>query len=146
MLFSALSTPCSAFENSLSILRPHVSIWKWGPYLFCAHSKERGGTLGMHLPPLAALVVSEGEQAGEMGRMKSHEASLGKLQRCLRLPRKLKLQWKEGKWSFPSTLEQRSSSPQITQNKLELPEHVFILVTQPRRFLGHQYTDVHWLS
>lgn len=40
MLFSALSTPCSqALENSLSILRPHVPIWKWGPYLFCARCK-----------------------------------------------------------------------------------------------------------
>lgn len=68
--------------------------------------------------------------------MKSHEASLGKLQRCLRLPGKLKLQWKEGKWSFPSTLGQHGSSPQITQSKLELSEHVFILVTQPRCFLG----------
>lgn len=45
--------------------------------------------------------------------MRSHEASLGKLQRCLSLPRKLKLQWKEGKWSFPSTLGQHSSSPPL---------------------------------
>lgn len=74
--------------------------------------------------------------------MKSHEASLGRLQRCLRLPRKLNLQWKEGKRAFPSTLGQQSSSPWITQSKLELSRHVFILVTQPRHF-QEGYTDVH---
>lgn len=75
--------------------------------------------------------------------MKSHEASLGKLQRCLRLPRELKLQWREGEQSFPSTLGQHSSFPQITQSKLELSEHIFILVTQPRHSLGLTPGGIH---
>lgn len=61
MLFSALSTPCSkALENSLSILRPHVSIWKYNmaDTYFALATKERGGTFEMRLPPQATLVSS----------------------------------------------------------------------------------------
>lgn len=147
MLFSALSTPCSkALENSLSILRPHTSIWKRGQYLFFSYAaKERGGTFEMRLPPRATLLSS---WRWEMGRTESHEAPPGKLQYCFRLPGKLRPWWKEGKMSFPSSLGQNNSSPLIAQSELELSERVFILMTQPQVLPGLDVfqegcTDVH---
>lgn len=61
--------------------------------------------------------------------MKSHEAPLGKLQCCFRLPGKLKPGGKEEKTSFPSSLGQHKSLPLIAQSELELSEHLSIPAT-----------------
>lgn len=89
MLFSALSTPCSeALENSLSILRPHVSIWKRGRYLFCARRKgERRDT--WDASPSSSGSCFELRRAGRRDRKNEEPRGISG-----RAPALLKAAWK----------------------------------------------------